>query len=46
MREILPDIFTWPRLSEPHGYNFNGHLTRHHQGNHCTDPVEPDAAAR
>ena len=29
MREILNDIFTWPWFSEPHGYNFNGHLIRH-----------------
>ena len=26
MREILNGIFTWPWFSEPHGYNFNGHL--------------------
>ena len=44
MREILPDIFTWPWFSEPHGYNFNGHLIRHAQGNLCIDPVEPDEA--
>ena len=41
MREILNDIFTWPWFSEPHGYNFNGHLTRHAEGNLCIDPVEP-----
>ncbi len=45
MREILGDIFTWSRLSEPHGYDFNGHLIRHADGNLCIDPVEPDAAA-
>lgn len=45
MREILGDIFTWSRLSEPHGYDFNGHLFRHAGGNLCIDPVEPDAAA-
>ena len=45
MREILGDIFTWSRLSEPHGYDFNGHLFRHADGNLCIDPVEPDAAA-
>jgi glyoxylase-like metal-dependent hydrolase (beta-lactamase superfamily II) len=45
MREILGDIFTWSRLSEPHGYDFNGHLIRHGDGNLCIDPVEPDAAA-
>jgi len=41
MREILADIFTWPWFSEPHGYNFNGHLVRHPDGNLCIDPVEP-----
>ncbi len=45
MREILGDIYTWSRLSEPHGYDFNGHLIRHADGNLCIDPVEPDAAA-
>ena len=44
MREILPDIFTWSRLSEPHGYDFNGYLIRHPGGNLCVDPVLPDAA--
>ncbi|MFQ5973875.1 MAG: MBL fold metallo-hydrolase [Alphaproteobacteria bacterium] len=42
MREILSDIFTWPWFSQPHGYNFNGHLIRHAEGNLCIDPVEPD----
>jgi glyoxylase-like metal-dependent hydrolase (beta-lactamase superfamily II) len=41
MREILSDIFTWPWFSQPHGYNFNGHLVRHAEGNLCIDPVEP-----
>jgi glyoxylase-like metal-dependent hydrolase (beta-lactamase superfamily II) len=41
MREILPDIFTWSRLSEPHGYDFNGYLIRSADGNLCIDPVEP-----
>jgi len=41
MREILTDIYTWPWFSEPHGYNFNGHLIRHGDGNLCVDPVEP-----
>ncbi len=45
MREILGDIFSWSRLSEPHGYDFNGHLIRHADGNLCIDPVEPDEAA-
>ena len=41
MREILSGIFTWPWFSEPHGYNFNGHLILHSGGNLCIDPVEP-----
>ena len=28
-------------ISEPHGYNFNGHLVRDPGGNICIDPVEP-----
>jgi len=44
MREIVRDVFTWSRLSEPHGYDFNGYLVRHAAGNVCVDPVEPDAA--
>ena len=42
MNEIVPDIFTWAWFSEPHGYNFNGHLVRHPAGNLCIDPVPPD----
>lgn len=42
MREILPDIFTWSRWSEPHGYDFNGHLICTPDGNLCIDPVEPN----
>ena len=41
MHEILPDIFTWSWFSEPHGYNFNGYLIRHAEGNVCIDPVQP-----
>jgi glyoxylase-like metal-dependent hydrolase (beta-lactamase superfamily II) len=41
MREILPDIFTWSSYSEPHGYDFNGYLVRHDDGNLCIDPVPP-----
>lgn len=44
MREILPDIFTWSRFSEPHGYDFNGYLIRQADGNLCIDPVPPDEA--
>jgi len=41
MREILSNIFTWTWFSEPHGYNFNGYLIRHAEGNLCIDPVQP-----
>ena len=41
MRDIVSDILTWSRFSEPHGYNFNGHLIRDPDGNICVDPVEP-----
>jgi glyoxylase-like metal-dependent hydrolase (beta-lactamase superfamily II) len=41
MREVVSGIYTWPWFSEPHGYNFNGHLIRHAGGNLCIDPVEP-----
>jgi len=44
MREVLSGIWTWPWFSEPHGYNFNGHLILHAAGNLCIDPVEPTAA--
>lgn len=44
MREILQGIFTWPWFSEPHGYNFNGHLLCHPGGNLCIDPVDPTDA--
>ena len=33
MRDIVSDILTWPWFSEPHGYNFNGHLVRDPGGN-------------
>ena len=41
MRDIVTDILTWPWFSEPHGYDFNGHLVRDPGGNVCIDPVEP-----
>ena len=44
MNEIVHDIFTWVWFSEPHGYNFNGHLVRHPAGNLCIDPVPPSDA--
>ncbi len=45
MREIVPGIFMWSWLSEPHGYNFNGYLVHHPSGNICVDPVEPTPEA-
>jgi glyoxylase-like metal-dependent hydrolase (beta-lactamase superfamily II) len=44
MDEIVADVFTWAWFSEPHGYNFNGHLVRHTGGNLCIDPVQPTDA--
>jgi len=41
MNEIVSNIFTWAWFSEPHGYNFNGYLVRHTEGNLCIDPVLP-----
>jgi glyoxylase-like metal-dependent hydrolase (beta-lactamase superfamily II) len=35
-RYFCLDVF-----SEPHGYNFNGYLVRHAEGNLCIDPVPP-----
>jgi glyoxylase-like metal-dependent hydrolase (beta-lactamase superfamily II) len=43
MREIVSDVFSWSKLSEPHGYDFNGYLVRSPGGNVCIDPVEPSA---
>lgn len=42
MREILPGVLTWPWFSARHGYDFNGWLVRHPEGNLCVDPVEVD----
>ena len=44
MDEIVADVFTWAWFSEPHGYNFNGHLVRCAEGNLCIDPVQPTDA--
>ena len=41
MHEIAPDIFAWSWFSEPHGYDFNGYLLRHPEGNLCIDPATP-----
>ena len=41
MREFLPGVFSWPRFSEPHGYDFNGTLLLNAGGNLCVDPVDP-----
>ena len=46
MEEIVTDVFTWTWFSEPHGYNFNGHLVRYAEGNLCIDPVQPTDACR
>jgi len=44
MHEILPNVLSWSRLSEPHGYDFNGTLFVCETGNLCVDPVEPSDA--
>ncbi len=44
MRKILENIFLWEWFSEDKGYNFNGHLICHTDGNLCIDPVEPGEA--
>ncbi len=41
MREFLPGVFSWSRLSEPHGYDFNATLVLNAEGNLCVDPVDP-----
>ena len=41
MRTIVPDVFTWSWFSQPHGYDFNGYLVLHPDGNLCIDPVVP-----
>lgn len=45
MREIVDGVYTWSRLSEPHGYDFNGYLVELPEGAVVIDPVEPDAAS-
>ncbi|MFO1126873.1 MAG: MBL fold metallo-hydrolase [Rhodospirillales bacterium] len=44
MYEIVPGVFVWSWLSQPHGYDFNGHLIRDAEGNICIDPVQPGEA--
>jgi len=44
MREIVSGIQTWAWFSEPHGYDFNGHLVGDPGGNICIDPVAPSDA--
>ncbi len=41
MREFLPGVLSWSWFSEPHGYDFNGTLLLHGEGNLCVDPVDP-----
>jgi len=43
METIAPDIRTWAWFSTPHGYNFNGLLIAHSEGNICIDPVQASA---
>jgi glyoxylase-like metal-dependent hydrolase (beta-lactamase superfamily II) len=43
METIAADIRTWAWFSAPHGYNFNGLLIAHPDGNICIDPVEASA---
>ncbi len=46
MQVILPGISRWSRFSEPHGYDFNGHLVLDPQGNLAIDPVDyPESVA-
>jgi glyoxylase-like metal-dependent hydrolase (beta-lactamase superfamily II) len=44
METVADDIHSWSWFSTPHGYNFNGLLIAHPQGNICVDPVEASAA--
>jgi len=44
METIAPDIRTWAWFSTPHGYNFNGLLIAHPEGNICIDPVQASAS--
>jgi len=44
MQEIVSGVFTWPWFSEPHGYDFNGHLLVLPRGNLCIDPVQAEEA--
>jgi glyoxylase-like metal-dependent hydrolase (beta-lactamase superfamily II) len=41
LQEIISGIYAWRKFSEPHGYDFNGHLILDAAGNICIDPVEP-----
>jgi len=38
--EFVPGVLTWAWRSELHGYDFNGTLVLHEQGNLCIDPAE------
>ncbi|WP_282606254.1 hypothetical protein [Pelagibius sp. Alg239-R121] len=44
MREVLEGIRSWSRLSEPHGYDFNGYFLTLPSGNLVIDPVDPEEA--
>jgi len=43
MKEIASGVYSWSVFSEPHGYDFNGHLILDPAGNICIDPVEASA---
>lgn len=42
MKRLLPRVWSWSKLSPPHGYHFNGHLLLLPGLTLCVDPVEPD----
>jgi hypothetical protein len=40
LREIVPDVLTWPWFSERFGYDFNGYAVRAPAGALVIDPVQ------
>jgi glyoxylase-like metal-dependent hydrolase (beta-lactamase superfamily II) len=42
MRVLRPGVFCWSRFSDPHGYDFNGHLFTTPAASYAIDPVEFD----
>ena len=45
MDEIVADVFTWAWFSEPHGYDFNGHLVRRADGTSALIRYDPTMRA-